>query len=106
MRYRKSVFAAGLLVLAAHAAAAQTVRIALQDDPDTLDPARNWTFVGRHVLSSLCDKLVDIAPDGTIVPQLALAWETAADGRSLTLKLRPGVKFQDGEALDAAAVKY
>src|SRR5262249_45420031 len=72
----------------------------------SLDPAKNWTFVGRHVLSSLCDKLVDIAPDGTIAPQLALAWTTVEDGRAVTLKLRPGVTFHDGEAFDAAAVKY
>src|SRR5471032_2184915 len=87
-------------------AAAQTIRIALQDDPDTLDPAKNWTFVGRHVLASLCDKLVEIAPDGSIVPMLAASWTTAEDGRSVTFKLRPGVTFHDGEAFDAASVKY
>jgi peptide/nickel transport system substrate-binding protein len=98
--------AAIILAVMAGAAAAQNVRIALQDDPDTLDPAKNWTFVGRHVLASLCDKLVELAPDGSIVPQLATAWTTAEDGRSVTFKLRPRVKFHDGEPLDAAAVKY
>jgi peptide/nickel transport system substrate-binding protein len=87
-------------------AAAQNIRIALQDDPDTLDPAKNWTFVGRHVLASLCDKLVELAPDGSIVPMLATSWTTAEDGRSVTFALRPGVTFHDGEKFDAAAVKY
>jgi len=98
--------AAALLLVVAGGANARSLRIALQDDPDTLDPAKNWTFVGRHVLSSLCDKLVDISPEGKIVPQLATTWSTAEDGLSVTMQLRPGVTFHDGEPFDAAAVKY
>src|SRR6267143_2467404 len=106
MRILPVLAAAALLGGTIGAAGAQTVRIALQDDPDTLDPAKNWTFVGRHVLGSLCDKLVDIAPDGSIVPQLATEWTTAEDGRSVTFKLRQGGKFHDGETFDAASGKY
>ena len=87
-------------------ASAQTLRIGLQEDPDTLDGAKNWSFVGRVVMTSICDKLVDIAPDSSIVPMLATSWETAADGKAITFKLRPGVRFHDGEPFDAAAVKY
>ena len=39
------------------------------------------------------------------VPQLATGWNWSADGLTLTLKLRPGVRFQDGTALDAEAVR-
>lgn len=106
MKAKSAVVAGVILALSVGAACAQDVRIALQDDPDTLDPAKNWTFVGRHVLASLCDKLVDISTEGSIVPQLATEWTTTADGKSVTLKLRPGVKFHDGEPMDAAAVKY
>ncbi|HZS84760.1 MAG TPA: ABC transporter substrate-binding protein [Stellaceae bacterium] len=106
MTSRPSIFVLALLALLPATAAAQNLRIALQDDPDTLDPAKNWTFVGRHVLSSLCDKLVDIDPEGRIVPQLATEWTTAEDGLSVTFKLRSGVTFHDGEAFDAAAVKF
>ena len=55
---------------------------------------------------SICDKLFDIDEKGNIVPQLALGSETSADGKTVTMKLRPGVKFHDGEPFDAAAAKY
>ncbi|QFU18160.1 ABC transporter substrate-binding protein [Microvirga thermotolerans] len=86
------------------AASAQTLRIGLNEDPDVLDPHRARTFVGRIVFTSLCDKLVDITPDLKIVPQLATEWTWTAP-KTLTLKIRPGVKFHDGEPLNAAAVK-
>ena len=82
-----------------------TLRIGLAEDPDVLDPTLARTYVGRIVFASLCDKLFDIDANLNIVPQLALAYETAADGKSVTIKLRPAVKFHDGETMDAAAVK-
>ena len=94
------------LLIISGAASAQTLRIGLQEDPDTLDGAKNWSFVGRVVMTSICDKLVDIAPDAGIVPMLATSWTTAADGKAITFKLRPGVRFHDGERFDAAAVKF
>lgn len=95
------VFALGLTP----AALAQTFRIALQEDPDALDPHKGNTYVGRVVFAALCDKLVDITPKLEFVPQLATSWEIAPDGMAITMKLREGVKFHDGEAFDAAAVK-
>jgi peptide/nickel transport system substrate-binding protein len=88
-------------------ASAQTnLRIGLAEDPDVLDPSLGRTYVGRIVFASICDKLFDIDAKMNIVPQLALSHETSADGKTVTIKLRPGVKFQDGEALDATAAKY
>ena len=83
----------------------QTLRIALREDPDTLDPTLARTYVSRIVFAGLCDKLFDIDETLQIVPQLALSyeWTTPAE---LLVKLRPGVLFQDGTPMDAAAVKY
>jgi peptide/nickel transport system substrate-binding protein len=85
--------------------AAGTLRIGLQEDPDALDPAQGVSFVGRVVFAGLCDKLVDIGRDLAYVPQLATGWSWSPDNLELTMTLRPGVTFQDGEAFDAAAVK-
>jgi peptide/nickel transport system substrate-binding protein len=90
----------------AAAAPAQTLRIGLAEDPDVLDPTLARSFVGRIVFASLCDKLFDIDEKLAIVPQLATSYEWSADSKALTLKIRPGVTFHDGEKLDAAAVKY
>ena len=85
---------------------AQTLRIGLAEDPDILDPSLARTFVGRIVFNSLCDKLFDLDEKLAIVPQLATGYEWSADQKALTIKLRPGVTFHDGEKMDAAAVKY
>jgi peptide/nickel transport system substrate-binding protein len=88
-------------------AAAEThLRIGLAEDPDVLDPTQARTYVGRIVFSSICDKLFDIDEKLKIVPQLALSHETSADGKTVTIKLRPGVKFHDGEPFNAEAAKY
>jgi peptide/nickel transport system substrate-binding protein len=84
---------------------AQTLRIALREDPDILDPTLAGTYVGRIVFAGLCDKLFDIDEKLHIVPQLALGYEWA-DPKTLVLHLRPNVTFQDNEPFDAAAVKY
>src|SRR5262249_52965206 len=61
---------------------------------------------GRVVFAGLCDKLFDITPDVKIVPQLATGYEWSSDSKSLTIGLRQGVKFQDGEPFNAEAVKF
>ena len=96
---------AGSPAAALPAAAQTTLRIGLAEDPDVLDPSFARTYVGRIVFASICDKLFDIDENLNIVPQLALSQETSADGKTVTLKLRPGVRFHDGETMDAEAVK-
>src|SRR5260370_34474391 len=98
--------AALLLSLGTGVHAQTTLRIGLAEDPDILDPTMARTYVGRIVFAAFCDKLFDIDEKLNIVPQLALAHETSADGQAITIKLRPGVKFHDGEPLNAEAAKF
>jgi peptide/nickel transport system substrate-binding protein len=104
---RLVVTAAALaLSLAASAQAQTTLRIGLAEDPDMLDPSLGRTYVGRIVFAAFCDKLFDIDEKLNIVPQLALSYENSTDGKAMTIKLRPGVKFHDGEPFDAEAAKF
>ncbi|TMK46520.1 MAG: ABC transporter substrate-binding protein [Alphaproteobacteria bacterium] len=104
---RSAVTAAALLLSFEAGALAETaLRIGIAQDPDILDPSIGRTYVGRIVFSAFCDKLFDIDEKLNIVPQLALSYESSADGKEMTIKLRPGVKFHDGEPLDAQAAKF
>ena len=101
----KRLLLACLALLLALPAAAQNLRIGLREDPDILDPTLARTFVGRIVFAALCDKLFDINERLEIVPQLATGY-TWEDPRTLRITLRQGVRFHDGEAMDAEAVRY
>jgi peptide/nickel transport system substrate-binding protein len=98
---------AAFVALGCGTAAAQShLRIGLAEDPDVLDPSLARTYVGRIVFASICDKLFDIDQKLNVVPQLALSHETSEDGKTVTIKLRPNVKFHDGEKFDAEAAKF
>jgi peptide/nickel transport system substrate-binding protein len=105
----KAILAAAAAIIPAVAtiapASAQHLRIGLREDPDILDPTLSRTYVGRIVYMALCDKLFDINERLEVVPQLATAfrWE---DPKTLLITLRPGVRFHDGTAMDAEAVRY
>ena len=91
-----------LLAGPAHAA---TLRIGLNEDPDALDPARGGSFVGRVVFAAVCDKLIDIDAQNNFLPQLVTSWNWSSDNMTLTIALRDGVKFHDGETMDSGAVR-
>ena len=102
-------FALGLLcalTLAVPTVAQERIlHIGLREDPDLLDPTLGSSYVGRIVFSGLCDKLFDIDAKLNIVPQLATGYEWK-DPTHLIIHIRDGVQFQDGEKLNADAVKY
>src|SRR5262245_64019667 len=100
-KLRLTGISAALVMLGSAAAAQTTLRIGLAEDPDVLDPTLARTYVGRIVFASLCDKLFDIDDKLDIVPQLAVSSETSEDGKTVVLKLRPGVKFHEGTRLEA-----
>jgi peptide/nickel transport system substrate-binding protein len=97
------------LALAAMPAAAQkkTLTVALNEDPDILDPTLARSYVGRIVFSQMCEKLYEIDEKLKIYPQLAADLPSFSDGgKTVTIKLRSGVKFNDGTPLTAEAVRF
>ncbi|HEY2778436.1 MAG TPA: ABC transporter substrate-binding protein [Gaiellaceae bacterium] len=83
-----------------------TLTIGLAEEPDALDPTLARTFVGRIVFLAMCEKLYDLDSHLNIVPQLATALpQVSKDKLTYTIKVRNGVKFNDGTTFNAAAVK-
>lgn len=83
-----------------------TLRVALDGDPQCVDPQQAGNNTALNVGRQLVDSLTDQDPvTGEIVPWLAERWDVDADSRRFTFVLRQGVTFSDGAAVDAAAVK-
>ena len=83
-----------------------TLTIGWQNDPDALDPTLSGTVDGRNVFIDMCEKLYDINARLDIVPQLAAAMpKFSVNKKTVTIKLRTGIRFNDGTPFNAAAVK-
>jgi peptide/nickel transport system substrate-binding protein len=64
------------------------------------------TDVALHPTWLICEALVNLSRDGQRVePGLAESWTLTADGLLARMKIRSGVQFHDGTAVDAEAVR-
>ncbi|MEX0303151.1 MAG: ABC transporter substrate-binding protein [Leisingera sp.] len=109
MALRSIVFAASsALALAAGSAwAKDSVTIAMQLEPPHLDPTSAAAqAIDSVVYSNIFEGLTRFMGDGSVVPGLAESWEISEDGTVYTFKLRSGVAFHDGSAMDAEDVKF
>ncbi|MDQ1549994.1 MAG: peptide/nickel transport system substrate-binding protein, partial [Microbacteriaceae bacterium] len=80
--------------------------VAISGAPDTLDPAFTSSKYSTYTMRNWCEGLYDVDSKLNIVPQLAAALPTISpDGKTYTIKLRPGIKFNDGTDFNAEAVK-
>ncbi|WP_264211612.1 ABC transporter substrate-binding protein [Leisingera thetidis] len=109
MALRSLVLAAGsALALAAGSAwAKDSAIIALQLEPPHLDPTSAAAqAIDSVVYSNIFEGLTRFMGDGSVVPGLAESWEISEDGTVYTFRLRDGVTFHDGSAMDAEDVKF
>lgn len=74
--------------------------------PVQLDPALGTNDQEVLINRAIYDYLVDIAPDGSLVPNLATEWEISEDGLTYTFSLVEGVTFHDGTPFSSADVVY
>jgi peptide/nickel transport system substrate-binding protein len=96
-----------LWLAAAPPASARTLVFGLPAEPVQLDPAVVSDAPSLMVTYQVFEGLVRMAGASTeIEPALAERWEVSPDARVWTFHLRPGVRFHDGEPLDAAAVAW
>jgi len=89
----------------AEAAAEGKVVIAQGVDPTTLDPHLHLETPAANVLLQMYDTLLYRDKDLKLIPWLAESWRLV-DPTTWEFKLRKGVKFHNGEDVDAEAVKY
>jgi len=107
----RAVIAAALCALVGATAEAQTLRVGLiADQMGTTDPHRAVASQDKGPISWAHDGLVRFPPGSAdparLEPDLAESVERSADGLTYTFRLRPGVRFHDGSALEGEDVVF
>ena len=80
------------------------VNLVTPAQPESLDPQISTDSIMGEITLPVFETLVTIDKDRKVQPMLAESFESSADGKEFTFKLRQGVKFQDGSDLDATDV--
>ena len=96
------IFAASPGALYAQAATRLPGELAwtIGSDPKTFDPAQvddQWSELVRYLSGGVLVRFNRLTQG--VEPRLAESWTVSADGKTITFKLRPGLKFSDGSSL-------
>lgn len=75
-------------------------------EPQSLDPHRGDATPASNIQHDLFEGLVTEAADGTLVPGSAATWQTSADGRVYTFRLRTDGRWSNGDRLTAADFEF
>jgi len=110
IRRRKVLLSSAAAMLALPAARAQgrdSLVLGMTLEPPGLDPTLGAaSAIAEIVHYNVFETLTKIGADGRVSPLLASSWEVSPDLKTYTFRLRPGLRFHNGEPCDAAAVKY
>ncbi len=72
---------------------------------DTLDPGQILDLYMMHLqFGQLRNGLTEVAPDGSLISELAESWEASPDARTWNFKVRQGVEFHNGKSLTSEDV--
>ena len=101
------VMALGLVGCQSRTSNGSHLVVASKNRIDTVDPAGAYTFGAMQLLSAIGDPLYAISARGKIEPRLAVAMpQVSADGLTVRVPLRQGVRFHDGTAFNAEAMVF
>lgn len=101
-----ALFTLAIAVFAGQALAQSQLVIVSGTDAVTLDAHHITDSPSATVAEHIVETLLELTPDGNIVPKLAESYDVSPDGRVWTLRLRRGITFHDGTPFNAEAVKY
>ena len=83
-----------------------TLSFLVQPEPPTLASYVSTSGPIGLVMPKVYEGLFDYDNDGKMVPILAESYDMSADGKTVTFKLRKGVKWHDGKPFTSADVKF
>lgn len=83
-----------------------TVKAALVQDPESLDPIYDTNLPALTVFYNIFDQLAGIDGTGAVVPRLATEWTASEDLKTWTFKIREGVTCHDGSPMTSADVLF
>mgnify|MGYP003374711210 FL=1 len=83
-----------------------TLSLQVASEPNKLDPALNSAVDGACLAILAFSGLYSYDAEGQLIPELAESYEMSEDGQMYTFTLRDGLKWSDGEELNAEDVAY
>lgn len=83
-----------------------TLTAIIQPEPVILTSALNSAAPTGFFSANVFDGLVEYDNDFKLRPALAERWDISRDGKTLTFRLRPNVKWHDGKPFTSADVKW
>jgi peptide/nickel transport system substrate-binding protein len=101
-----TVFAMG----PSHAATPDDTFVMAKDIADiiTMDPAEVFELTTGEISANLYDRIMMFEPEDlqTLVGGVAESWEVSNNGKTITFKIRPGLKFHSGNPVRAEDVAW
>lgn len=83
-----------------------TLTVGLAADIAHFDVFHSLGYEAIWALGNIHSGLVQVDPQGNVVPDMAMSWDITDEGRTYIFHLHKGITFHDGTAADAAAVKW
>ena len=85
---------------------ADELNVYMASEPDHIDPALNSTVDGGCLAVNSFEGLMRYNDKGELEPACAESYEVSEDGLTYTFKMRDGLKWSNGDDLDATDFEY